>query len=238
MILLFDISVSRNMSSPVLVLLTSEECGMCVKMRRGLIKVPGGHDWGDALFKRIAALGWRVCILNFSTLGPTNVSSISNYTEYRPTGPTLIAEPSGSATALQSGGKRETVHTAWQTWILQHVPESIMKYIAYWPNFAFFSGSVWDSAVAHRTPLFGYMPSLKVKWDGEGWAADRQATFTGHEDPLATCQKLIKDGRSLIPVPAPAHAPAHAHGPDAPRTDIRVRADPCQALGYSIRSSR
>lgn len=180
------------MSLPVIIVITSAQCGHCRTMRndgqpveppknskgeplkQGIIK--GGHHWSPSFIKELISKNGksvaRLIEVYYPTLGPSSVDEALQVNVYNVTNNVLVRSAYSKAPntnklaiTVNRGGTAEAPKLddmPYSTFVLSTIPKQLKDFMYIFPAWIMVDGKIWDDAIAERGNLYARASSCKV----------------------------------------------------------------------------
>jgi hypothetical protein len=182
-----------KMSFHIAVLVTSEKCGHCTRMRgEGILltkkqieekkippNVPGGMHYDANFMKKLIVAGTdsaklRIMNIHYKSFNPsegvTNISVFTLEPDSKSIRQTMIKENNGKTTmdiyVIGDVGKKiqtQNLEIKWEDTLKTYIPVNLPNYSFFYPTLSIFHFESWLNAVQKNEPVFGYINGLPTR---------------------------------------------------------------------------
>jgi hypothetical protein len=181
------------MSFHIAVLVTSEKCGHCTRMRGdGVLlskkqidekklqpTVPGGMHYDANFMKKMVTAGTdsaklRLMNIHYKSFNPSEgIANISVFTlepDSKSIRQTLIRENDGKTSmdiyVIGDVGKKiqsQNIEMKWEDTLKTYIPVNLPSYALFYPTLAIFHYESWLNAVQKNEPVYGHVNGLPTR---------------------------------------------------------------------------
>jgi hypothetical protein len=213
------------MSLPVIVIVSSLQCGHCVNMRGtdgslksndSPISIPSKWSWNENFFLNLIRGGessgpakFRVFEINYSVLNPNpeNIKQISEFTIVNNKLKRVIYNNNNNNLEITTivDGKNNTnpsTNTKFNEFVSKNIPSDISNFAVIFPAVLYFSNNSWENSKLNKESLYGLIGGANVKYNNGKWVFDGSVQPT-RVDPVEMASKISKGQLSLNPEAIP-----------------------------------
>lgn len=215
------------MSLPVILIVTSQQCGHCVNMRKdGLIQSPDAPvsikgtgninwAWNEKFFQKLLRGGsdtgpakFRVYEVHLATMDPNG--AVMEMAEFSLTKEGKVQRigyynKDGKLGVISSIGYKQTKppmdivpNKTLNGMVDSKIPRAYRNLVLVFPSWIFVNGNVWDSAIGKDTPFYGYVGGLVVIKKDNIYSIDRESLRKAKgEDPVMNASNILNGTLSL-----------------------------------------
>jgi hypothetical protein len=218
------------MSFHIAVLVTSEKCGHCTRMRgEGILltkkqidekkippNVPGGMHYDANFMKKLILAGTdgpklRIMNVHYKSFNPTEgITNISVFTlepDSKSVRQTMIKE-NGGKTAMDiyvigEVGKKiqsQNLEIKWEDTLKTYIPNNLPNYSLFYPTLGIFHYESWLNSVQKNEPVYGYINGLPTREEAPYGAVANSQPNVG--DFVKFLSSFFDGSRQLLAKPA------------------------------------
>lgn len=210
------------MSLPVIVIVTSVQCGHCVSMRGAdgslksddaPISIPSKWAWNEKFFLNLLRGGeqsgpakFKVFEINYKIMNPSpdNIKEISEFSignsnRIKRVIYNNIDDNLQTNTVIEDKNTiSPSSNIKFKDFVSRNIPAEISNYIVFFPSILYFSNESWEKSKLNTESLYGLIGGANVKYNNGKWGFDSSIQPT-RIDPVEMSSKIVKGQISLKP---------------------------------------